>query len=423
VQRKYESIGATRIHNPEQIVMTLDHDIQNRSESNLKKYRNIEAFAKKHGVDFYPAGRGIGHQILIDEGHAWPGTLVVASDSHANMYGGLGCLGHPVVRTDAASIWATGQSWWQIPPVAKVTFTGTLPKGVTGKDTIIALCGLFNNGEVQNHAIEFTGSDQTMRSLSIDDRLTIANMTTEWGCLSGLFPIDSQLRSWLRAKATEYAIYQPNSKTTTRYNHKRLDELFANPIAADKGSKYAKYLTLDLSTLAPYVSGPNSVKVATPLFDLESQSIKVDRAYIISCTNGRRSDIAAAAKVFKDAAKENNSVLPKIAEHVNLYIAAASLSEQQAAEEQGDWQVLIKAGAQPLPSGCGPCIGLPGLLKPGEVGISASNRNFKEAQRWLPRPRWPARSQGRAGMRGRRSGRAWCATPPSPSKSSPSTKP
>jgi homoaconitate hydratase len=153
-------------------------------------------------------------------------------------------------------------------------------------------------------------------------------------------------------------MYQPNSKTTTRYNHKRLDELFANPIAADKGSKYAKYLTLDLSTLAPYVSGPNSVKVATPLFDLESQSIKVDRAYIISCTNGRRSDIAAAAKVFKDAAKENNSVLPKIAEHVNLYIAAASLSEQQAAEEQGDWQVLIKAGAQPLPSGCGPCIGL-----------------------------------------------------------------
>jgi homoaconitate hydratase len=149
VHGKFVSIGATRIHNPEQIVMTLDHDIQNRSESNLKKYRNIEAFAKKHGVDFYPAGRGIGHQILIDEGHAWPGTLVVASDSHANMYGGLGCLGHPVVRTDAASIWATGQSWWQIPPVAKVTFTGTLPKGVTGKDTIIALWAFQQRGSAE----------------------------------------------------------------------------------------------------------------------------------------------------------------------------------------------------------------------------------------------------------------------------------
>ena len=152
-----------------------------------------------------------------------------------------------------------------------------------------------------------------------------------------------------------------SGNTTTRFNHKRLDELFTNPISADKGAKYAKHLTLDLSTLVPYVSGPNSVKVATPLFD---------RAYLVSCTNSRRSDIAAAAKVFKDAAKENGGVVPKIPEHVNFYIAAASLLEQQAAEEQGDWQALLDAGAQPLPSGCGPCIGLgTGLLKPGEVGI------------------------------------------------------
>ncbi|TAQ83891.1 hypothetical protein B7494_g7788 [Chlorociboria aeruginascens] len=378
VAMKFTSIGATKIHNPNQLVMTLDHDVQNRSEINMRKYRNIEAFAMKHGVEFYPAGHGVGHQVLIDEGHAWPGTLVVASDSHATTYGGLGCLGHPLVRTDAASIWVTGQSWWRIPPVAKVTFTGTLPKGVTGKDAIIALCGVFNNGEVQNHAIEFTGSDETMRSLSIDERLTIANMTTEWGALSGLFPIDSLLQSWLRSKATEYAMYQPSSRAAARYNHKRLDELFTNPTAADEGCRYAKHLTLDLSTLAPYVAGPNSVKVATPLFELEPRLIKIDRAYIISCTNGRRSDIAAAAKVFKDAAKENKGVIPKIADHVNLYIAAASLSEQRAAEDQGDWQALIEAGAQPLASGCGPCIGLGiGLLEPGEVGISASNRNFK----------------------------------------------
>jgi homoaconitate hydratase len=94
VAKKFMSIGATRIHNPEQIVMALDHDVQNKSESNLKKYRSIEAFAKKQGVDFYPAGRGIGHQIMIEEGYAWPGTLVVASDSHANMYGGIGSLAH-----------------------------------------------------------------------------------------------------------------------------------------------------------------------------------------------------------------------------------------------------------------------------------------------------------------------------------------
>ena len=111
---------------------------------------------------------------------------------------------------------------------------------------------------------------------------------------------------------------------------------------------------------------------------LNARDIKVNKAYLVSCTNSRRSDIAAAAKVFKDAAEKADGVIPKIPSHVNFYIAAASLPEQRAAEEQGDWQVLLDAGAQALPSGCGPCIGLgTGLLEPGEVGISASNRNFK----------------------------------------------
>merc|ERR1711981_1560733 len=334
VATKFMSIGATKIHDSNQVVMTLDHDVQNKSESNLRKYKNIEEFAKRQGVDFYPAGRGIGHQIMVEEGYAWPGTLAVASDSHTNMYGGVGCLGTPVVRTDAASIWATGKTWWQIPPVAKVTFTGALPTGVTGKDVIVALCGLFKDDDVLNHALEFTGNEETMRSIPVDDRLTIANMTTEWGALSGLFPIDSILQAWLRSKATEYAIYETGqlspSNTASRFNHQRLDELFENPVSADKGATYAKYLTLNLSSLSPYVAGPNSVKVATPLAELQAQDIPVNRAYLVSCTNSRRSDIAAAARVFKDAAKLNGGRVPKIPEHVNFYIAAGSLPEQQA---------------------------------------------------------------------------------------------
>ncbi|KAI9778317.1 MAG: mitochondrial Homoaconitase [Peltula sp. TS41687] len=381
VALKFMSMGASKISNPKQVVMTLDHDIQNKSETNLKKYRQIEDFARRHGVDFYPAGRGIGHQIMVEEGYAWPGTLAVASDSHSNMYGGVGCLGTPVVRTDAASIWATGRTWWQVPPVAKVTFTGSLPKGVTGKDVIVALCGLFNHDEVLNHAIEFTGSEDTMRSLGVDDRLAIANMTTEWGALSGLFPIDSVLQNWLRYKATSAALTAPSATQTphTAFTHAHLDELFANRISADKNAKYAKYLFLNLSTLSPHVSGPNSVKAVTPLNQLESQSIRINKAYLVSCTNSRAFDIAAAARVFKDAAKTaqpgHNS---KVAESVSFYIAAASQAEQQIAEDAGDWQALLEAGAKPLPAGCGPCIGLgTGLLEPGEVGISASNRNFK----------------------------------------------
>ncbi|KAI9673085.1 MAG: mitochondrial Homoaconitase [Trizodia sp. TS-e1964] len=380
VALKFMSIGASKIHDTRQIVMTLDHDVQNKSESNLKKYSQIEGFAKQHGVDFYPAGRGIGHQIMVEEGYAWPGTLVVASDSHSNMYGGVGCLGTPVVRTDAASIWATGRTWWQIPPIAKVTFTGTLPAGVTGKDVIVALCGLFNNDEVLNHAIEFSGSEETLRSLPVDDRLTIANMTTEWGALSGLFPIDAVLKAWLRYKAIDSAIASAMNPSNTvlnmRFTHSRLEELISNPLSADRGAKYAKSLFLNLSTLSPYIAGPNSVKVATPLAELELQNVAIQKAYLVSCTNSRASDLAAAAKVFKDAAVAGK--VSKIAKGVDFYIAAASLPEQQIAEEAGDWKTLLDAGAKALPAGCGPCIGLgTGLLEPGEVGISASNRNFK----------------------------------------------
>ena len=415
VALKFMSIGASKLKDSKQVVMTLDHDVQNKSEKNLTKYRQIEEFAKKQGVDFYPAGRGIGHQIMVEEGYAWPGALVVASDSHTNMYGGIGCLGTPVVRTDAASIWATGRTWWQIPPVAKVTFTGVLPKGVTGKDVIVALCGLFDKDDVLNHAIEFTGSEETLQSLPIDARLTIANMTTEWGALSGLFPMDGLLQGWLRAKATMSALDASEGRLgNERFSHVRLDELFKNQLAADKGAQFAKSLHLDLNTLSPYVSGPNSVKVATPLNELEDQDIKINKAYLVSCTNSRASDLAAAAKVFKDAAEQNGGKIPKITDGVNFYIAAASLPEQQIAEDAGDWQALLDAGATPLPAGCGPCIGLgTGLLEPGEVGISATNRNFKgrmgstDAKAYLASPEVVAASA----LSGKISGPGWYERP------------
>ncbi|TFG87199.1 MAG: homoaconitase, partial [Gemmatimonadales bacterium] len=196
---KFKEIGAARLADPRQVVITLDHNVQDTSEKNLAKYAGIQAFAASMGADFYPAGRGIGHQIMCEEGYAWPGTLAVASDSHSNMYGGLGCLGTPIVRTDAAAIWATGRTWWQVPPVARVTLTGRLRKGVTGKDVIITLAGHFNQDEVLNHAIEFTGAGTA--TLPIDYRLAIANMTTEWGALVGLFPVDQVTLHWLHARA------------------------------------------------------------------------------------------------------------------------------------------------------------------------------------------------------------------------------
>lgn len=359
VALKFKSLGASKISDNRQVVMTLDHDVQNHSEKNLAKYRNIQQFAKDQGVDFYPAGRGIGHQIMIEEGYAFPYNLTVASDSHSNTYGGIGCLGTPVVRTDAAAIWATGVTWWQIPPVARIHLQGSLPAGVSGKDVIVALCGLFNHDEVLNHALEFVGDG--VSSLSIDERLTIANMTTEWGALTGLFPIDSTTLEWYQQRVHD--LPQPHA----RINASRVDNL--QIIQSDPDAYYAKELTLDLGSLSPCVSGPNSVKVSTPLSTLSEQKIKVNKAYLVSCTNSRLSDIEAAAAVVKDR---------HVAPGVQFYVAAASSQVQENAEHAGAWQTLLDAGAIPLPAGCGPCIGLgAGLLEPGEVGISATNRNFK----------------------------------------------
>ncbi|AAS50665.2 ABL106Cp [Eremothecium gossypii ATCC 10895] len=382
VALKFMGLGATRVHDARQVVCTLDHDVQNRSEKNLAKYRNIELFAAQQGVDFYPARRGIGHQIMVEEGYAFPLGLTVASDSHSNTYGGVGALGTPVVRTDAAAIWATGQTWWQVPPVARVELTGELPAGVSGKDAIVALCGVFGRDEVLNHAVEFAGPG--VARLTVEQRLTVANMTTEWGALSGLFPVDGVLLDWYR----EQVARAPAGHA--RLTAARVDALAERAAAMqpDTDARYAKQLTLDLSSLTHYVSGPNSVKVARPIAELAPQQLRIDKAYLLSCTNGRLEDLEAAAAVLRA-----DGSVRQVAPGVEFYIAAASAEVEAQARARGTWDVLLSAGCIPLPSGCGPCIGLgKGLLEAGEVGISATNRNFrgrmgsKDAEAYLASP-------------------------------------
>jgi len=375
VMVKFKKIGASKMSNPRQPVFTLDHNVQDTSETNLNKYKTIESFGKKMGVDFYPAGRGIGHQIMCEEGYAWPGTMVVASDSHSNMYGGLGCLGTPVVRTDAAALWATGRTWWQVPQISKIILTGNLPKGVTGKDIIITLCGLFNKDEVLNHVLEFTG--EGLSNLSIDERLSIANMTTEWGALAGVFPIDNNVFHWLENRS-QFIINRglegvpsdaDGNGTHPRINQSTIESLKSNYPSADEDAFYSQTIELDLNTISPHISGPNHVKNMTNICDAIDKNIKIDKAYLVSCVNSRVDDITEAANAIKGK---------NIAPHVEFYIAAASSEVQAESEKLGHWQTLIDAGATPLPPGCGPCIGLGiGLLGPGEIGISATNRNFK----------------------------------------------
>ena len=376
---KFQRIGATKIADPGQPVFTLDHDIQNTSPANLAKYAMIESWAREHGIAFYKAGSGIGHQVMVEEGYVQPGTLVVASDSHSNLYGAVAALGTPVVRTDAAAIWATGETWWQIPEVVRVELTGRLQPGVVGKDVIITLCGVFNQDEVLNCAVEFQGDG--VAALSMDQRLTIANMTTEWGALTGVFPFDETLRDYLLGRARHFAARGDHAP---RYTVETVERWYAERLSPDPDAYYSKELVLDLAAVSPHVAGPNGVKTITSLSEMEPRRVAINKAYLLSCVNARLEDLAEAAGILKDA---------KVAPGVKFYVAAASAETEQNARRLGHWDTLLEAGAIALPSGCGPCIGLgEGTVESGEVAISATNRNFKgrmgdrDAQVYLASP-------------------------------------
>src|SRR5213083_407882 len=372
---KFKQIGATSIAEPAQPVFAIDHDIQNTSPETLAKYAKIEAFAREHDIDFYPAGTGISHQVMVEQGYVVPGAMVVASDSHSNLYGGAAALGTPVVRTDAASIWATGVTWWQVPKVAKVLLKGSLSPGVTGKDVIIALCGLFNKDEVLNHAVEFMGDGAA--NLPMSARMTIANMTTEWGALAGVFPFDEVTANYLRSRVPEFG--NPNRpgkrgpKSRSGYTKVDIDTWWKNrsELSADADAEYAIELELDLATVVPHVSGPNEVKTMVSLPEMQRKHVSIQKAYLLSCVNARFEDLHDAAEVVR--AKGGH-----VANGVEFYLAPASAEVQAKAESTGDWQTLVDAGAIPLPPGCGACIGLGrGLVQKGETAISATNRNFK----------------------------------------------
>ena len=372
---KFKQIGATAIADPAQPVFAIDHDIQNVTPKNLEKYANIEKFAGEHGIDFYPAGTGISHQVMVEQGYVVPGALVVASDSHSNLYGAAAALGTPVVRTDAASIWATGVTWWQVPKVAKVVLKGTLSPGVVGKDVIIALCGLFNKDEVLNHAVEFVGDG--VANLPMSARMTIANMTTEWGALAGVFPFDEVTVNYLRSRVPEFTNpKRPGArgpKSRSGYMDADIDAWWKNrrEISADADAEYAIELELDVATVVPHVSGPNEVKTMVSLPEMERKHVAIQKAYLLSCVNARFEDLHDAADVVR--AKGGH-----VADGVEFYLAPASAEVQARSESTGDWQTLIGAGAIPLPPGCGACIGLGrGLVQKGEIAISSTNRNFK----------------------------------------------
>jgi len=231
---------------------------------------------------------------------------------------------------------------------------------------------------VLNAAVEFHGSG--VAGLSMSERLTISNMTTEWGALVGWFPFDETTAAYLRQRAAVLAA----EGITDRLTEKMIAAWEATPPVPDPDASYAAEITLDLAQVSPHVAGPDGVGVMRAVLEIAADRVEIHKAYLLSCTNARLDDLVEAAAVLRGS---------KVASGVELYVAAASAEIQADAEAKGTWQELLDAGARPLPPGCGACIGLGvGLLEANEVGISATNRNFKgrmgsrDAQAYLASP-------------------------------------
>jgi homoaconitase/3-isopropylmalate dehydratase large subunit len=224
----------------------------------------------------------------------------------------------------------------QVPPVARVWLEGAPRPSVTGKDVILGLCGFFRGDEVLNHAVEFAGPG--VAHLSVEERMTIANMSTEWGALAGVFPVDHVTASWLQARAAtlrgRWGAAEPPPRVLESEQAAR-EAAAGVRVSPDPDAAYAKELRLDLSSLCPYVVGPNEIKRLEAVHEVERRRVAVHKAYIVSCVNSRVSDLAAAAEVLRGR---------KVAPGVELYVAAASSQVQQESTARGDWQALMDAG-------------------------------------------------------------------------------
>jgi homoaconitate hydratase len=237
------------------------------------------------------------------------------------------------------------------------------------------LCGLFNKDEVLNHAVEFLGDG--VANLPMSARLTIANMTTEWGALAGVFPFDEVTVNYLRSRVGAFSNpSRPGTrgrKSRSGYTNADIDAWWKNrkELSADADAEYAIELELDLASVVPHVSGPNEVKTMVSLPEMERKHVPIQKAYLLSCVNARFEDLHDAAEVIRARGGH-------VASGVEFYLAPASAEVQAKSESNGDWKTLLDAGAIPLPPGCGACIGLGrGLVGKGETAISATNRNFK----------------------------------------------
>jgi len=330
-------LGVTQIQDPDRVAVIVDHVAPASSVATANAQVRVRRWVRAQGITrFYDVGAGICHQIMVEEGLVQPGEIALGTDSHATAYGAIGALGTGVGTRDMALALASGHTWLRVPETLRVRLHGRFRRGAGAKDLSLHLCGLLGLDGATYQAVEFHGGDW----LTLDERLTLAGMTTELGAKAGIIPPTGVVAESLSVP---------------------------DWLAVQEGATYARTLDVDLDALAPLVAIPPEVDHVMPAAELAD--VAVDQVFIGTCTNGRLSDLQIAAEILAGH---------HIAAGVRLLVIPASHRILQQATDDGTLATLLRAGATVGTPGCGPCIGRHlGVMGAGEVALSTANRNFR----------------------------------------------
>jgi 3-isopropylmalate/(R)-2-methylmalate dehydratase large subunit len=341
--RQFKESGFEALARPQQTIVFLDHAAPSPAQQLSNDHSLLRRFAAETDCAICDVGEGICHQ-LVAESFANPGDVIVGADSHTVTAGALGAFATGMGSSDVAAAFALGKIWFRVPESFSIELDGALARGVYAKDLILYLTGQIGADGANYRALEFGG--KALAQMIISQRLTIANMVVEAGAKVGLFPSDEITRQFLK-------------------QHGRGDKY--KPLSADSGADYERVVSVKLNQLEPMLSLPHAVDNVRPVAQM--QGIKIQQAFIGTCTNGRLEDLAVAAEILRGQKRHPGT---------RLLIAPASRQVLIKAIEEGYIQTLIEAGAVILPPGCAACLGLhQGVLGDGEVCLSTANRNFK----------------------------------------------
>jgi len=342
--REYEKIGVEGVYDKEKVTMVMDHFAPNKDIKAAVQCKMCRDFCDKEEiVNFYDVGRmGIEHALLPEKGLVIPGDVVIGADSHTCTYGALGAFSTGVGSTDMACGMATGKAWFKVPSAIKFVLKGKLNKYVSGKDVILHIIGMIGVDGALYKSMEFVG--EGVASLTVFDRLTIANMAIEAGAKNGIFEVDEQTVAYVKERSDrEMLIFK-----------------------ADEDAEYDATYEIDLSKIRSTVAFPH-LPENTRTFD-EIGDVKIDQVVIGSCTNGHYKDLAEAAEILKGK---------KVAKNVRAIIIPATQDIYLKAMENGLLRIFIEAGCVVSTPTCGPCLGgYMGILAAGERAVATTNRNF-----------------------------------------------